>query len=49
MDGEQTICPGEPEDFNIAQTHDTKAVGHLGFMKTLHLVKRQFWWPGMKT
>ncbi|KAK9395782.1 hypothetical protein NXF25_019143 [Crotalus adamanteus] len=21
---------------------------HLGFLKTLHLVQQQFWWPGMK-
>ncbi|KAK9395697.1 hypothetical protein NXF25_019058 [Crotalus adamanteus] len=29
--------------------HNVKSAGHFGFLKTLHLLKRQFWWPGMKT
>lgn len=28
--------------------HDTKQAGHFGFVKTLHLIKRQFWWPSLK-
>ncbi|KAK9401689.1 hypothetical protein NXF25_010045 [Crotalus adamanteus] len=28
--------------------HDSKTAGHFGFVKTLHLVRRQFWWPGMR-
>uniref|UniRef100_A0A2D4IPV6 Gypsy retrotransposon integrase-like protein 1 n=1 Tax=Micrurus lemniscatus lemniscatus TaxID=129467 RepID=A0A2D4IPV6_MICLE len=28
--------------------HDDKRAGHFGFLKTLHLVKRQFWWPHMR-
>ncbi|KAK9395571.1 hypothetical protein NXF25_018932, partial [Crotalus adamanteus] len=29
-------------------SHDAKQAGHFGFLKTLQLVRRQFWWPGMK-
>ncbi|KAK9395372.1 hypothetical protein NXF25_018733 [Crotalus adamanteus] len=28
--------------------HNTKQAGHFGFLKTLHLARRQFWWPRMK-
>lgn len=28
--------------------HDAKKVGHFGFVRTLHLIKRQFWWPSLK-
>ncbi|VDC02144.1 unnamed protein product [Peniophora sp. CBMAI 1063] len=27
--------------------HDTLAVGHPGCMRTMELVQRDFWWPGM--
>lgn len=29
------------------QAHDSKT-GHFGFVKTLHLIKWQFWWPSLK-
>ncbi|XP_060537860.1 vomeronasal type-2 receptor 26-like [Pantherophis guttatus] len=32
----------------LRQSHDVRQVGHFGFLKTLHLATRQFWWPGMK-
>jgi hypothetical protein len=28
--------------------HDANVAGHLGQMKTLSLIKRVYWWPGMK-
>lgn len=28
--------------------HDSKVMGHFGQDKTLELVCRNFWWPGMK-
>lgn len=28
--------------------YDSKMAGHFGFVKTLHLIKRQFWWPSLK-
>lgn len=37
--------------FNIPWFYCTamkKTAGHFGFVKTLHLVKCQFWWPRMK-
>ncbi|KAG8138676.1 hypothetical protein E2320_001481 [Naja naja] len=33
----------------LKRCHDIKQVGHYGFLKTLHLAKRQFWWPGMRS
>ncbi|KAK9395602.1 hypothetical protein NXF25_018963 [Crotalus adamanteus] len=29
--------------------HDAKQAGHFGFLKTLHLARRQSWWPRMRT
>ncbi|KAK9395552.1 hypothetical protein NXF25_018913 [Crotalus adamanteus] len=28
--------------------HDSKQAGHFGSLKTLHLARRQFWWPRMR-
>lgn len=28
--------------------HDARAARHFGFLKTLHLTNRQFWWPQIK-
>ncbi|KAK9401976.1 hypothetical protein NXF25_010332 [Crotalus adamanteus] len=28
--------------------HNLKQAGHFGFLKTLHLARRQFWWPRMR-
>ncbi|KAK9395767.1 hypothetical protein NXF25_019128 [Crotalus adamanteus] len=32
----------------LQRRHDTKQAGHFGFLKTLHLVWHQFWWPQVK-
>lgn len=32
----------------LRKSHDSKVAGHFGFVKTLHLVKRQFWWLSLK-
>jgi hypothetical protein len=32
----------------MAEHHDTKIAGHLGRDKTLELVQRRFYWPGMQ-
>jgi transposase InsO family protein len=31
----------------IKRCHDSPFGGHFGLTKTLHLLKRSFWWPGM--
>ncbi len=33
----------------VQQHHDNTVMGHLGRQKTLELVKRDYWWPGMYT
>ncbi|OJT03227.1 Transposon Tf2-12 polyprotein [Trametes pubescens] len=33
----------------ISQHHDTPAMGHPGKFKTLELLQRTYWWPGMHT
>lgn len=33
---------------DLEQSHEIRAAGNVGFVKSLHLVKRQFWWPKMK-
>lgn len=32
----------------LQQSHDSKHAGHFGYLKTLHMARRQFWWPRMK-
>lgn len=34
----------------LKKSHNSKVVGHFGFLKTLHLIKKkkQFWWPSVK-
>lgn len=32
----------------LERAHDARTAGHFGFVKTLHLIKRQFWWPALK-
>lgn len=34
----------QPENYGPTK----EPVGHFGFVKTLHLIKRQFLWPKMK-
>ena len=31
----------------IAETHESPVAGHPGHLKTLYLLKEQFYWPGM--
>lgn len=38
----------EPNYIYLKRSHDSKMVGHFGFVKTLCLVKCQFWWPSLK-
>ena len=33
----------------LQQAHDSKEVGHPGQAKTLEIVRRNFYWPGMRT
>lgn len=33
----------------LKHCHDVKTAGHFGFLKMLHLTRRQFWWPKMWT
>ena len=32
----------------LHQVHDSPLEGHSGFLKTLHRVKRDFYWPGLR-
>ena len=32
----------------LHQVHDSPLGGHSGFLKTLHRVKRDFYWPGLR-
>ncbi|KAK9395596.1 hypothetical protein NXF25_018957, partial [Crotalus adamanteus] len=32
----------------LQRSHDIKQAGHFGYLKTLHLIQWQFWWPGLK-
>ena len=33
----------------LESEHDSKVAGHFGQEKTIQLVRRNFWWPGMDT
>ncbi|KAK9408147.1 hypothetical protein NXF25_006921 [Crotalus adamanteus] len=32
----------------LQRCHDAQLAGHFGFVKTLHLTRRQFWWPTLR-
>jgi hypothetical protein len=32
----------------MREAHDAPYSGHLGMERTLHILRRQYWWPGMK-
>lgn len=32
----------------LQHSHDSKLAEYFGYLKTLHLTRRQFWWPKMK-
>lgn len=46
--GTKLYVPASQQTLILQRSHDTKAAGHFRFVKTLHLVKRKFWWPKMK-
>lgn len=46
---EKLYVPASLRATVLCRCHDVKQAGHFGFLKTLHLVKRQFWWPRMRT
>ena len=33
----------------LESEHNSKVAGHFGQEKTIELVRRNFWWPGMDT
>ena len=33
----------------LQQVHDNPLEGHLGFLKTLHRVQKDFYWPGLRS
>ena len=45
--GDQIAIPGPVRQEIIKQYYDSPWSGHFGQHKTLHLVSRHFWWPGM--
>lgn len=48
MGRQQAVWAGKLKLLILQRSHDSETAGHFGFVKTLRLVKRQFWWPGMK-
>lgn len=32
----------------LQRSHNSRLAGQFGFLKSLHLARRQFWWPKMK-
>lgn len=45
---DKLYVPASQRTRNLQRSHDVKPAGHFGFVKTLHLPGRQFWWPKMK-
>jgi hypothetical protein len=39
---------GELRNLVLKEMHDVPYVGHLGYQKTITVVRSQFFWPGMK-
>ncbi|KAK9400665.1 hypothetical protein NXF25_011379 [Crotalus adamanteus] len=46
--GDKLYIPQEVRNRVYHQCHDSKVAGHFGFVKTLHLARRQFWWPSLR-
>lgn len=46
--GSKLYIPLALQEKVLHRSHDVKQAGHFGFLKMLHYVKRQFWWPRMK-
>uniref|UniRef100_A0A2H6NE63 Gypsy retrotransposon integrase-like protein 1 n=1 Tax=Micrurus carvalhoi TaxID=3147026 RepID=A0A2H6NE63_9SAUR len=47
--GSKLYVPDNCRSYVLSICHDAKQAGHFGFLKTLHLAKRQFWWPNMRS
>ena len=49
--GHAIAVPNDPTIFAAIMSllHDAPLAGHIGGRRTLSLVKRQYWWPGMRT
>ncbi|KAK9410979.1 hypothetical protein NXF25_002154 [Crotalus adamanteus] len=46
--GVKLYVPLELRSKVLQRCHDAKLAGHFGFVKTLHLIRRQFWWPTLR-
>lgn len=46
--GSRMYVPATLRQSVLQRCHDSKLGGHFGFLKKLHLTKRQFWWPQMR-
>lgn len=46
--GSKLYVPAMLRDKVLHQCHDVKTAGHFGFVKTLHLVRCQLWWPKLR-
>uniref|UniRef100_A0A8C5T014 Gypsy retrotransposon integrase-like protein 1 n=1 Tax=Laticauda laticaudata TaxID=8630 RepID=A0A8C5T014_LATLA len=47
--GDKIYIPSSYRKKIVSQCHDVRQAGHFGFLKTLHLVWWQFWWPHMRS
>uniref|UniRef100_A0A2D4PU95 Gypsy retrotransposon integrase-like protein 1 n=1 Tax=Micrurus surinamensis TaxID=129470 RepID=A0A2D4PU95_MICSU len=47
--GDRLYIPDKCRSSILAICHDVKQAGHFGFLKTLHLARRQFWWLKMRS
>uniref|UniRef100_A0A803TQ72 Gypsy retrotransposon integrase-like protein 1 n=1 Tax=Anolis carolinensis TaxID=28377 RepID=A0A803TQ72_ANOCA len=48
LKGSRTYIPEDQRKLVLHDHHDNKTAGHFGFVKTLHLVRRKYWWPFMR-
>ncbi|KAK9395726.1 hypothetical protein NXF25_019087 [Crotalus adamanteus] len=46
--GDKMYVPDSLRKTVLQRCHDAKQAGHFGFLKTLHLLRWQFWWPRLK-
>ena len=42
------VVPSEFIPLVLKVYHESKAAGHLGFLKTVSTIRAKFWWPGLK-
>lgn len=45
--GYRLYIPGQLREAVMQRCHNAKTAGHFRFLKTLHLIRCQFWWPHM--